>query len=479
MYLRQIKHFIAGLVNRFWANVHRMIKRITFFILFLACIQPAFSQKTISADKVVAVVGDKEILESDIQKQLINEGQENPEILKNPNAKCLLLSDLMTKKLLLIQAAIDSVTVDEADVDNDMNQRFNVMMKNYYGGDQEKMEAVLGKSLLEYKEEVRPDVHANKLSQKMRGKLVEKVTVSPADVTKFYNSSKDSIPLIGTEVVVAQIIKTPKPSAKEKQTARDKLVDLREQIKHGKKFETMALLYSQDPGSSSKEGDLGFALRGTFAKEFEAVAYRLKPGELSMPVETEFGYHLIQVLERRGNQIHARHILIIPEVSQSDLDSAKILLDSAYKQIKSKRINFAQGAVLFSDDDQSKGNAGMIYPTALPLDQIEQVIHTKPTIFSVVDTMKAGDVTPALEYSQAEGNKKGFRLVNLASKTSPHKADLVQDYARIQAFALQAKQGKIFSDWVERKKLVTYIKIDAEYLQCKDMKSWVKKANRL
>lgn len=479
MYLRQIKPFFNGIVNQIWANVHRMIKRITFFLLFLACVAPAFAQKSISADKVVAVVGDKAILESDIQKELINEGQENPEILKNPNARCILLSDLMTKKLLLIQAAIDSVTVEDAEVDNDMNSRFNIMMRNYYGGDQEKMESVLGKSLLEYKEEVRPEVYANKLSQKMRAKLVEKVSVSPADVTKFYNTSKDSIPLIGTEVVVAEIIKNPKASAKEKQAAREKLMDIREQIRAGKKFETMALLYSQDPGSSSKEGDLGFASRGTYAKEFEATAYRLKPGELSLPVETEFGYHLIQVVERRGNQIHARHILIIPEVSQADLDSAKTVLDSAYRQIKSKKITFGQGAVLYSDDDQSKGNAGMIYPTALPLEQLEQVIHTKPTIFSVVDTMKAGDLTPALAYSAAEGNKRGFRLVNLTSKTSPHKADLAQDYARIQTFAMQAKQSKVFFDWVERKKLVTYIKIDSDYLQCAGMKSWIKKTNRL
>ena len=203
MYLRTIKPLFTALINRTWANVHRMIKRITFFILFLACIKPAYSQKVISADKVIAVVGDKAILESDVQKELINQGQENPEILKNPNARCMLLTDIMTKKLLLIQAAIDSVTVDDAEVTNEMNQRFSVMMRNYYGGDQEKMESVLGKSLLEYKEEVRPDVYANKLAQRMRGKLVEKVTVSPADVTKFYNSSKDSIPLISTEVVVA------------------------------------------------------------------------------------------------------------------------------------------------------------------------------------------------------------------------------------------------------------------------------------
>ncbi len=477
MYLRPT--LLTANTHRTWANVHRMIKRITFFILFLACIKPAYSQKLISADKVIAVVGDKAILESDVQKELINQGQENPELLKNPNAKCMLLTDIMTKKLLLIQAAIDSVTVDDAEVNNEMNQRFSVMMRNYYGGDQEKMEAVLGKSLLEYKEEVRPDVYANKLAQRMRGKLVEKVTVSPADVTKFYTGSKDSIPLISTEVVVAQIVKTPKSSLKEKQAARSKLMDIREQVRNGKKFETMALLYSQDPGSASKEGDLGFASRGTFAKEFEATAYRLKPGELSQPVETEFGYHMIQVMERRGNQIHVRHILIIPELSQADLDSAKTVLDSTYKQIKQKKITFGQGAVLYSDDDQSKGNAGMIYPTALPLDQLEQVIHTKPSIFSVVDSMKQGDVTPAMEYAQTEGNKRGFRLVYLQTKTQPHKANLQQDYARIQGFALQAKQGKVFNEWVNRKKINTYIKIDPDYLSCPLMKSWTKTANRL
>ncbi len=459
---------------------HTMTKHsILISFLVISSYGALFAQKMFSADKIVSVVGDKVILESDVQKQLLQEQQDNAALKSNPNAHCLLLSGLMTKKLLLIQAAIDSVTVEDADVDNEMNQRFNVMMRTNFNGDQEKMEAFLGKSLLEYKEEIRPEVAENKLAQKMQAKLVEKVTVSPAEVTQFYKAlPKDSIPLIGTEVLVGQIIRNPKFNEQEKQAARDKVSDLRDQIKKGKKFETMALLYSMDPGSSSHEGDLGFISRGSMVKEFEAIAFRLKPGELSQPVETEFGYHLIQVVERRGNQIHVRHILITPTLTQSDLDSARIKLDTVYRQLKAKKLNFAQAAVLYSDDESTKGNAGIISQNAVALTQLEQDDHTKPTMFAVIDTMKAGDITPPLEFTFTQQGKKGFRLVYLKSKTDPHKADLTLDYSRIQNFALQAKQKRMLDEWVVRKRRSTYIKIDAGYLKCSEMQDWAKSATR-
>jgi len=453
-----------------------MVKKFILAFLFAGILQNVFAQEKQNLDKLAAVVGDNIILKSEIERNLQPAVQENPSLRFSRDARCNILEQIITEKLLLIQAAIDSVTVQEGEVDQMMNQRLNALMQRNFGGDQEKLEKFLGKSLLEYKEELRPEFMNQQLAQQMQQKLVGKVSVTPAEVTKFFGAlAVDSVPLLSTEVEIGQIVKFPVYSEKAKQVVRDKLNDIRERIKNGEKFETMALLYSQDPGSTNKGGDLGFQGRGTFVKQFEAVAYRLKPGEISQPVETEFGFHLIQSVERRGEQVHLRHILISPEFEQGDLDSAKSKLDTLYKYLLAKKISFATAASLYSDDDQSKINAGMIARDAIPLDQLAQVEQSKPSLFSIVDTMKSGTFTKPMEFlSSGPTAKKGFRIVYLKNKILPHRASLAQDYPRIQNFALQSKQRIVLQEWVEKKRRITYIKIDPEFTDCPNFKSWYK-----
>jgi len=453
-----------------------MVRKFILFFLLAGIISGVSGQAKQNLDKLAAVVGDNIILKSEIERNLQPIIQENPALKNDKEVRATVLNQLITEKFLLIQAAIDSVTVQDGEVDQLMNQRLNALMQRNFGGDQEKLEKFLGKSLLEYKEELRPEFTNQQIAQEMQQKIVGKITITPSEVSKFYNAlPADSVPLLGTEVAIGQIIKYPVFSEKAKKIVRDKLNDIRDRIRNGEKFETMAILYSQDPGSTNKGGDLGFQGRGTFVKQFEAVAYRLKPGEISQPVETEFGFHLIQSIERRGEQVHLRHILITPEYEPADLDSAKSKLDTIYKYIIQKKISFAVAAASYSDDDQTKINAGMISREAIPLDQLSQAEQSKPSLFTVVDTMKQGEYSLPQEFSpNAQSAKKGYRIVYLKSKILPHRASLALDYPRIQGFALQAKQKKVLENWVKKKRENTYVRIDSEYTGSSQIKNWYK-----
>lgn len=453
-----------------------MMRKFVLGILLSSFVLSLSAQQKQNLDKLAAVVGDNIILKSELERYVQPLIQENPSLRGSKEVRCSALDRLITEKFLLIQAGIDSVVVQDAEVDQQMNQRLNALMQRNFGGDQEKLEKFLGKSLLEYKEELRPEFLNQQLAQQMQGKIVGKVTVTPSEVAKFFNAlPQDSIPLLGTEVQIGQIVKYPVYSDKAKKIVKDKLNEIRDRIKNGEKFETMAILYSQDPGSTNKGGDLGFQGRGTFVKQFEAVAYRLKPGEISQPVETEFGFHLIQSIERRGDQVHLRHILITPEFEQGDLDSARSKLDTIYKYMVNKKITFPVAAALYSDDDQSKINAGMISREGIPLDQLSQAEQSKPSLFSIVDTMKAGTFTSPQEFvGGGPSPKKGFRIVYLKSKVLPHRASLLLDYPRIQNFALQSKQNKVLQEWVEKKRHSTYIRVDPQYTDCPVISSWYK-----
>ncbi len=457
-------------------DFYDMLKKFCIFFFIMGCFHGLYAQKRQNLDKIAAIVGDNIIQRTEIERNLQPVIQENPSLKDNPDIRCNLVEQLVTERLLLIQAALDSLVVQDGEIDQQMNQRLNALMQRNFGGDQEKLEKFLGKSLLEYKEELRPEFLNQQLAQQMQSKIVGKVAVTPAEVNAYYYGlPKDSIPLLGTQVEIGQIVKFPVFSEKAKQIVRDKLNSIRDRIKNGEKFETMALLYSQDPGSTNRGGDLGFQSRGTFVKQFEAVAFRLKPGEISQPVETEFGFHLIQSIERRGEQVHLRHVLIVPEYEKSDLDSAKFKLDSIYKYMLNKKITFPVAAATYSDDDQSKINAGMISREPILLDQLAQAEQSKPSLFSVVDTMKTGTFTsPMLFDVGGPSTKKGYRIVYLKSKFLPHRASLTLDYPKIQSFALQVKQRKVLQEWVAKKKQSTYIKIDPEFLACPTIKSWYK-----
>jgi len=447
------------------------MRKFTILILcFAISVFTASGQKKL-LDKVAAVVGSSIILNSDIEREYDNYLMQGNQ--PNQAVKCQVLQQLLTQKLLAQQAIIDSVIVKDDEVDNEVDRR----MRNYIQrtGGQDKLEAFLGKSVIQYKDEIRPDMRELLTAQRMQQKITEKISVTPQDVKNYFNSiPKDSLPSINKEVEIAQIVFNPKLTKEEKQLSREKAESLRERIKKGEDFATLATLYSQDPGSAPAGGDLGFADRSTFVKEFAAMAFKLKAGEISPVFETDFGFHFLQVIERRGEQVHVRHILIVPEITQASLDRAKTKADSIYNIIKTMKLDFSNAASYYSDDNETKYNGGMMLnaedvqsrSTFIPTDKLD------PQIALLVDTMKVGSIAkPAL--FTAQNNKKSYKILYLKSKTDAHKANLAQDFPKLKDAAAESKTSKTVSQWFEKRRKETYINIDPEYQTCDQLKTWM------
>lgn len=443
-------------------------------IVVVGVLTIAFSQvfsQTKVVDKVVAVVGSNIILKSEVDQQYaqyILQGNK-PE----DNLKCMFLQNMLSQKLLTQQAVLDSITVEDEDIDSEINRRMRVMTSR--AGGQEKLEGFLGKSLIQYKDEIRPEIEEQLVAQKMQAKITEKVEVTPLDVKRFYNTfPKDSLPEFNTEVEIGEIVIYPELTKKEKEFYKDKAEALRLRIKGGESFSTMARLYSQDPGSAREGGDLGFFDRQTMAKEFTSWAFKLKTGEISPVFETEFGFHFLEVIERRGEQVHARHILIIPETVPAALERAKVEIDSIYQKVKIGKLNFNNAASLYSDEIETKYNGGMMLnsqnvssrTTYIPTDILD------PKVFLTIDTMKVGTYSTPDVFTSQRG-KMGYRFLYLKSKIPPHKANLDQDLPKIKDAAYEDKINKTVSKWFENRRKSTYIKIDPEFLQCDVLKEWV------
>lgn len=429
-----------------------------------------YAQKKV-LDKVVAVVGDNIILKSELDQQYAQylvQGNKPDE-----TTLCYFLQNMLSQKLLSQQAVIDSITVEEDEVDGEVNRRMRVMISR--AGGQERLEGFLGRSIIQYKDEIRSDIEEQLVAQRMQSKITEKVEVTPLEVKRFYEAiNKDSLPNFNTEVEIGQVVVYPNLTKAEKEVYKDKLEALRLRVKSGDSFTTLARLYSQDPGSAREGGDLGFFDRQTMAKEFTAWSFKLKPGELSPVFETDFGFHFLQVEERRGEQVRAKHILIIPENTPEALKRAEAEIDSTYQKVKAGKLDFSAAASLFSDDNETKFNGGMLLDnenvsqrtTYIPTDKLD------PKIFLVIDTMKVGTYSKPELFTDAKG-KVGYRFLFLKSKIAPHLANLAQDLPKIKAAAFDEKINKTVSQWFEKKRKSTFIKIDTDYQNCEVLKEWI------
>ena len=420
-------------------------------LLFFTLVQVSAQKK--SLDKVAAVVGSSIILQSEIELQYAQYlAQGNP---ANPDVKCGILQSLLSQKILGQQAIIDSVTVTEDQIDGEIERRLRAMTGR--AGGQERLEEFLGRSLIQYKDEIRPDIKEMLVAQKMQAKITENVAVTPLEIKRYFDAiPKDSLPFFNTEVEIAEIFLAPKLNKQEKEVFHDKAEVLRLRIKNGEDFATLASLYSQDPGSAREGGDLGFMDRTSLVKEFAATAFKLKPGELSQVIETEFGFHVLQLIERRGEQVNVRHILIKTEPTPASLDRAKAHADSIYQQLTDKKIDFAAAASLHSDNNDTKYNGGMM--------------------LNAENVQKVGSISKPFLFTGADG-KRGYRILSLKSKTGPHRASLEQDYPKIKEVAFEDKNNRTISEWFEKRRKITYIKIDAEYQTCSELSGWTTAKN--
>lgn len=454
------------------------MKKILSIASILIClflnVESVKAQPKPNLDKVVSVVGSNIILLSDLNQQYaiyLNQG--NPADTK---AKCYFLQQMLVQKLLKQQAEIDSIVVEEGQVDDELDKRMRYQTQRM--GGQEKLEQFLQKSLLQYKDEMRPDVKEGLIAQKMQAKITENTTVTPLEVKKYFDTyPKDSLPDIGAEVEVGEIVLQPKLTKAEKQKYYDKLEAIRLRVKSGEDFGFLAKSYSEDPGSASEGGDYGFIDRQTMVKEFTAWAFKLKAGEMSPVFETEYGYHILQVLERRGEQSHVRHILVRPQNTPQSLERVKSKADSIYNDLISKKLPFATAASLYSDNKETQYNGGMMLyadnqtarTTFMPVEKLD------PSVFVVIDTMKVGEISKPTQFNDQQSGKSGYKIFFLKSKIAPHKASLEQDYPKFKEQAQREKESKVMSEWFEKRKETTYIRVDEEFQTCDELKLWVKK----
>ncbi|MES2425628.1 MAG: peptidylprolyl isomerase [Bacteroidota bacterium] len=446
------------------------MRKFGIVVLSIVLLASAANAQRIVLDKIVAVVGNSVILNSDIE--MMNAQY----IIQNQHVdKCVMAQNLITQKLLIQQAAIDSIDVKEDDIQNEIDRRMRYMTQKAGGPD--KVESYLGRSILQYKEEIHGDVKEMMVAQKMQAHITEKLNTTPEDVREYFNKiPKDSLPTFNKEVEVAEISFDPKLNKDEKDIYRQKSQDLLDRIKKGEDFATLATAYSQDPGSASLGGDVGFADRNTFVKEFTAWAFKLKAGEYSPVFESpDYGFFFLQVLERRGEQVHVRHILITPPITAASLDRAKGKADTVYNLlIKNSKVDFfAAAASAYSDNKETKYNGGMIInpegdtrTTHIPTDRLD------PQIAVVVDTMKVGGISKPILYTDTRTGKKSYRIYWLKSVTNAHKANLEQDFPKIKAFATEDKTNRTVSEWFAKKRKETYIKIDPQYQACPILKGW-------
>lgn len=442
----------------------------------IAILALAFTANILSGqiliDKVVGIIGDKVILKSDVEFQYQQFVQQQPELPED--IRCQIMDQMLVQKLLLSQAELDSVTVTEEEVDAELDKR----IRHFIGmiGSQDKLEEFYQKSVFEIKEEFRPDIQEQMLSQRMRAQITADVSVTPDEVKKFFkNIPKDSLPYYNASAEVGQLVMLAKASEKQKKLARDELKVIWDDISNGADFKLKAILYSDDPGSSKNGGELPeFTRDDPYAPEFIGEAFRLKKGELSKPFETGFGYHILEVMDRKGDRVIVRHILIIPEITPDDLVLTERKLDSVKGLVERGKVSFSQAVKRFSDDEFTKNYAGFYTnpQTGESYIEIEQLGAADPEIPFLLDTLNPGDFSGTIPYSDPRGNR-GFRFIYLRDITKPHLANLEQDYSKIQVVALMDKQQDVLVEWMERKIKRTYIHIDNTYSQCQILDMWL------
>ncbi|MBI2281648.1 MAG: peptidylprolyl isomerase [Bacteroidetes bacterium] len=427
------------------------------------------AQEGTVVDGIIAVVGDKIILKSELENQIVSLKSQG--IIIDNDTKCQIIEELLYQKLLIHHAEIDSVSVTDAQVDGEMNRRLNYFISQI--GSEKKLEQYYKKPIQEIKDELREIVREQLIGQMMQSNITSGIKVTPKEVKEFFNSlPEDSIPMINSEIEVSQILINAKQGAAEKEIAKDRINTIRERIVKGEQFSTLAVLYSEDEGSAKKGGELGFLGRADLVPEFSTTAFKLKnTTTVSEIIESQFGFHIIQLIERRGQKMNCRHILIKIKDDEGEILKAKLLADSVYKLISTDTLTFGQLALKYSDDDKSKKSDGvMVNPqTGTSVFEIDQV---DPQIYYIVENMKAGEISKPVPAESFDG-KKGYRIIKLISKTEPHKASFETDYAKIQEAALTTKHNEATNVWVTSKLSSTYIKIEDEFKGCGFENNWI------
>ena len=424
--------------------------------------------KKVIADKIIAVVGNKIILKSDIDNSIIDMQRQGIEV--PADARCMSLEQAMGIKALVLQAEKDSLPVTDEEVDADIDNQIRYFISQY--GSKDEVEKIAGKSLYQLKEDFKEGFRDRKLATAMRNKIVDGIKITPNEVKAYFEKiPKDSLPFYETEVEVGQIVVFPKASHDAELYCIEQLNEYKKQIESGKKeFGTLASIYSEDPGSKDHGGQYEINRN---QKDLDPLwmskAFMLKEGQISNPFKTKFGYHIIQLVSRSGDDAVVRHILKIPQVTQIEMKGGFEKLDSVRAKLIAGTIDFGTAVSRYSDDEGSKFTAGMIQGrdgSFLTIDQLDKDLVVK------LKDLKIGEFSQPIEYADERG-KKGLRIVYLKTQTEPHRENLKDDYNKISQRAIEQKKETALEKWFDVKTKNYFIMIDDEYKNCAAMKKWV------
>ena len=413
-------------------------------------------------DKIIAKVDNYVILKSELEgayQNYLTDG--NP---PSEQAKCDLLNRLIINKLLVAKAEIDSVIVTTLEVDNETEQRMAMILQNS-GNSPEQLEKAYGKTLDQIKVELRDQIREQKLGREMQQKITKDLSITPAEVKRFFSKvPKDSLPFYSSDVEVSQIVRVAKISAGQEEETKKQLNEIRDRLLAGENFAALAKKYSQDPSAQQNGGDMGYVGRGAMVPQFEAMAFKMREGEISLPFKSPFGFHIMQLIDRRGNEYNSRHILLSATPSKNDIADAEKYLDSLRRKIVKESLVFEKMAKEHSDDANTKLRGGFFTDaeggTKISLREID------PVVYLAIDTMKVGNISKPLTY-RTDDLKDAVRILYFKTKLPPHQANLKDDWHRLQSAAIAEKRDQMLGKWFKKARTDVFVSIDPVYKGCK------------
>lgn len=426
-------------------------------------------------DEVIWVVGDEAILKSDVEVMRLQAEAEGVRFPGDPD--CAIPEQIALQKLYLHQAAIDSIEVTESEVNQSVDQQINYWLQ-MVGGSKEKLEEYRKQSITQMRASMHDDFRDRQLIQKMQEKLVEGIKVSPADVRSFFmNVPEDSIPFVPTVVEVQIVTQTPRVEQEEINRVKDVLREYTDRVNRGETtFATLARLYSEDPGSARQGGELDYSGRTMLDPAFANVAFNLTdPKKISKIVETEFGFHIIQLIDKRGDKIKCRHILLKPKVSSEAITKAQFRLDSIGNDIRAGKFSFDEAATFISDDKDTRSSKGLMANTSEAGRTSKFRMQDLPTeIARVVDTLKVGQVSEAFQMTNSKG-KTVCAIVLLKSRVEGHRATITEDFQAMKEVVLRNRREAYLKDWVKEKLKTIYVRVNDRYKDCSfEYEGWIK-----
>lgn len=447
------------------------MKRFVFVFCLLFAFLPLLKAQKVVADKIAGIVGDKIILQSDIQNAIFDYNRQKIEL--PPDAACYLMEQQLSMKALVLQAERDSIVVEDDEIEALLDNQIRGFIRQY--GSKEILEEIAGRTVYQIKEDFRQPFIERKLAERMRDKIVANVRVTPQEVKEYFDQiPPDSLYFYESEMEIGEIVIYPKPSRDFELLAQQELQDFKEQIESGSRsFEALASLYTEDPGSKQTGGQYAINRNeGVFDPEFIRQAFRLREGQISPVFKTRFGYHIIKMESRAGDDAVVRHILRIPKVTQTEINAAVKKLDSIRANLISGTISFGEAVNRHSEDEGSKFTAGRIQGqngNFLTIDELDK------DLVLMLDKLEVNGYSQPVVYTDMQG-KQAVRLVHLISRTEPHRENLKDDYNKVAQRALEEKKGRVIQEWFFEKIPSFYLMIDQQYTGCAPMQNWLKYA---